>query len=269
MLAILTYHSVNILGNDYPSNDHVALAEDLRRLTAAGVRIRPLGAALDALWNGELDQPTAAITFDDGAMFDAVDFEHPTCGFQKSFLRLMTEFRDAHPQAQPELHATAFVIVSPEARRQIDEIDFGSRGWWHDDWWQVAAASGLMNIENHSWDHNHPSLPVTVQKHNQRGDFWCIDTCGEADLEIRQAARFLRARGIDSRYFAYPWGQVNAYLSSEYLPRFGPDIGLSAAFSTDPAPVTPDADRWNLPRYVCGRDWSNPEQLVALFQRQA
>ncbi len=29
-------------------------------------------------------------------------------------------------------------------------------GWMSDDWWAEAVATGLLAVENHSWDHPHP-----------------------------------------------------------------------------------------------------------------
>ena len=46
-IPILTYHSLNIAGNDYLGNDHVALREDLHLLTALGWRIVPLAWLAD------------------------------------------------------------------------------------------------------------------------------------------------------------------------------------------------------------------------------
>ena len=40
-VPVLAYHSNNISGNDYASNDHVALAEDLRMIQRSGLRIVP------------------------------------------------------------------------------------------------------------------------------------------------------------------------------------------------------------------------------------
>ena len=39
--AVLTYHSINILGSEYHDNDHVALREDLRLLQRMGLPILP------------------------------------------------------------------------------------------------------------------------------------------------------------------------------------------------------------------------------------
>ena len=40
-VPVLTYHANNITGNDYASNDHVALAHDLRALHRKGLRMHP------------------------------------------------------------------------------------------------------------------------------------------------------------------------------------------------------------------------------------
>ncbi len=267
-IPILTYHSVNILGNDYADNDHVALAADLETITELGFRVVPLARAVERAPAGAPGERLAALTFDDGAVFDYEDFEHPTCGFQKSFYRIMTEFQQrAGPDAQPELHASSFVIVSPEARAAMDRIDFGRRNWWHEDWWRPAMASGLISIENHSWDHNHPTVPATVQKHNQKGTFRNIDTRAECDAEIRQAADYLFERtGRRSCFLAYPWGQSSAYLRDEYLPRFGRVIGLEAAFGSGPGYLDSDSPRWNVPRFVCGPDWKSTDELAAILE---
>ena len=60
--------------------------------------------------------------------------------------------------------------------------------------------------------------------------------------------------------FAYPYGHVNDYLYTEYLP--GHDHhGLNAAFTTEPQPVHAGTDRWLMGRYVCGRDWRSETEL--------
>ena len=45
-IAVLAYHSQDIGGNAYDVNDHVALAEDLRRIAASGIAVVPEGADL-------------------------------------------------------------------------------------------------------------------------------------------------------------------------------------------------------------------------------
>ena len=48
-IPILTYHALNIDGNDYLGNDHVAFREDLRLLTSLGFRIIPLADLVQLL----------------------------------------------------------------------------------------------------------------------------------------------------------------------------------------------------------------------------
>ena len=68
------------------------------------------------------------------------------------------------------------------------------------------------------------------------------------------------------RYFAYPFGESSAYIRSEFFPQQSEVHGCRAALGTEPGPVTESSDRWNLPRYVCGRDWKSPQELLALIR---
>ena len=122
---ILTYHSHHIAGSDYISNDHVALAADLRVIDRAGFRIISLTDLVDcflALQRGDAEVmdhgQVCALTFDDGPEYDAVDHLHPALGLQPSFLRILQEFAESADGArQTSVCATSFVIASPEARR--------------------------------------------------------------------------------------------------------------------------------------------------------
>src|SRR5688572_29922956 len=121
-MLVLAYHSHNISGTDYATNDHVALASDLRSLHAAGAEIVPLEAVAATMRAGlpERDR-RVALTFDDGPLFDYADFEHPRFGPQRGFLNILRDFRQEVGQAaQPGLHATSFVIASPQARRAME-----------------------------------------------------------------------------------------------------------------------------------------------------
>lgn len=262
---VLTYHSMNVLGNDYADNDHVALAADLRLLDAAGWRIVPLQVLVD-LWEDDAlhAQHVVALTFDDGGALDARDVVHPTCGPQASFLRILQAFRAEAAGAQPQLHASSFVIASPQARAELDRKDFLALGWWDDAWWREARDSGLLSIENHSWDHNHPSLDATCMQ--ARGRFDTLAGTGEAQAEIVQASDYIAATcGVRPRFFAWPWGQVSDWARTQYLPSQQPVHGLRAAFSTEPAPLRRGQDRWALPRFVCGEHWRSPEGLRAVL----
>jgi len=263
---VLTYHSVNLLGDDYARNDHVALASDLEALTAAGWEVRPLASLVEAWLRGELADSAhcAALTFDDGCMLDARDAVHPTLGPQRSFLNLMRDFAEAHPRAQPRLHATSFVIASPAARAELDRRDYMSLDWWGDDWWREAEASGLISIESHSWDHNHTSLEHTAMRGPRRFD--TLATRDEARAEIEQANDYIAAvTGRTPRFFAYPWGQVSPYLAGDYFPNGVATHGLCAAFTTQPAALDSARERWRLPRFVCGEHWRSADALGELL----
>ena len=269
-VPVLTYHGLNVNGTDYPSNDHVALREDLALIRRLGWRVVPLHRVVQAnLGEAAADfGRTLAITFDDGAWFDWYDLEHPSHGPQPSLARLMREHRTQAGDAAPDVHATSFVIVSPDARAILDRTCMIGRGWWGDEWWPQACAEGLIAIESHSWDHNHDTLPRTAQREGRKGTFRNIDTWTEADLELRQASAWLDRQCPDRRtsLLAYPYGEHSEYLVTEYLPGFAHEHGLRAAFTTEPAPIERTSNRWLLPRYVCGHHWRAPGELESLLE---
>ena len=267
-VPVLTYHSNNVLGNDYTNNDHVALAEDLKRIRGAGRRIVPLSRVVDVLL-GAADassvEDAVALCCDDGSWLDWFDVDHPTCGRQKSFANILRGFA---AETGAPAHLTSFVIVSPDARAVLDRTCLAGRGWWTDDWWPDAEREGLIAIESHSWDHNHETLRETAQRDGRTGTFRSVDTHAVADAEIRQANDWLDAhvRAPRAGLFAFPYGETNDYLLREYLPCHEREHRLRAAFGTAPRPVGFDSDRWNLPSYVCGHHWRSPDALVRLLE---
>jgi Polysaccharide deacetylase len=269
-VPVLTYHSNNVGGNDYADNDHVALAADLGRIHDLGFRVVPLARVVDALL-GEAPESTVdgavAIAFDDGSWFDWHDIDHPTCGPQRAFAGIL---RDFAARTGAAIHATSFVIVSPDARAILDRTCLAGRGWWGDDWWRQAEREGLIAIESHSWDHNHDTLPETARREQEKGTFRSIGTYADADAEIRQANDWLDAHCREPRegLFAYPYGETNDYLVREYFPGHVGVHRVRAAFATEPRPIESSSDRWNLPRYVCGRDWKSADELAALLNRR-
>jgi peptidoglycan/xylan/chitin deacetylase (PgdA/CDA1 family) len=260
-VPILTYHSQNIRGSLTADNDHAALAADLRALAAAGFRIVPLDTLLDVL-DGSRDETTVdravVLTFDDGCDFDVRDLDYPGHGRQLSFRSILEEFRgSALPVA-----ATTFVIASRAAREVIDARSLFGRGWISDDWWAETDRGGLIAVENHGWDHNHPDLAGAG-----RGGFAEIDTHEQCLEQVVRAAGAIAERtGRWPNYFAYPFGESSSYLREEFFPRFPQVHGCRAALGTDPGHVTAGTSQWNLPRYVCGRDWSAPEGLLSLVK---
>jgi hypothetical protein len=264
--AILTYHSQNIAGHEPATNDHAAFAQDLETLTAAGLRIVPLGHLLDWLEGLRPEEElhgTVCITLDDGCDFDVRDLEWPGVGQQRSMLGIMRDFIGRHgPAAQPGLHATSFVIACPEAREVIDRGSLFGQGWMNEDWWPVAAETGLLAIGNHGWDHNHPDLAASD---GPRGGFASVDNREACEAQVVRAARYIEQRcGTWPDYFAYPFGESSSYIRETYFPERREQHRCRAAFGTEPGPVTPGSDRWNLPRYVCRRDWRSAGELLGL-----
>jgi Polysaccharide deacetylase len=271
-VPILTWHAMNVAGHGYGDNDHVAFAHDLETLDRLGRRVVSLRSIATAVIEGRLDalRGCVGLSFDDGSDFDWHDLPHPTWGVQRSVANILRDFRARHgAQAQPGLHATLFVIVSPAAREELDRTCMVGRGWWNDDWWRAAEASGLIAVESHGWDHNHESLAATVTR-APRGAF-DLASREEADAEIAQASRLLkRLRGRDDDVlFAYPYGPGNAFLTQDYLPDATAAHGVYAAFTGDSVPVSPGCSRWLLPRFVFGKDWRTPEEFERFLREVA
>jgi peptidoglycan/xylan/chitin deacetylase (PgdA/CDA1 family) len=277
--VVLTYHSHHVVGPDYAQNDHVALASDLLQITEAGWRIVGLDAIVGTLaprspgadGRGTTEK-RVALTFDDGPRYDAHDFTHPEFGLQKGFLNLLREFRERHgAAAQPGLSATSFVIASPEARRVIAatydaQYTYMEPGSMDDAWWEPAIDTGLIAIANHSWDHLHPGLPRVAHSRDVRADFGAVLSVEDADAQIARAAEYIavRTRGRATPYFAYPFGQSNAFLVDDYLPARGAPR-VRAAFGVEPRAVDPGEGPWCLPRFVCGHHWRTPAELAAIL----
>ncbi len=260
-VPILTYHANNINGMDYQNNDHVALAADLKMIHELGFNIITMDELVS--WHSgdasdSVVKHAVVLTCDDGTDFDYHDLDHPHCGWQRSFFNIL---KDHQARTGARLHMTNFVIVSPEARVTLDQKCLIGKSWWQDSWWSAAQASGLMDIANHSWDHNHGVL----ENNNHNDDsFRCIADKAACDQQIKQAQEFLDQHILgdyQSKYFAYPYGNHSDYLRFEYLPEFGKGLNLKAAFSTEPKHVNRDTAIWGMPRYVCNNDWHNTEQL--------
>ena len=200
-IPILSYQAMRIAGNDYDSNDLKALASDLRQVTAAGFRIVPLRDVVEA-WirnrGSELNGKLVAFVCNAGGDFDYLDLPHPTAGMQRSVLNTLRDFAAEHPGKQARLNITSFVIASPQARDGAGFDLHGGQGMV--DRRVVAAAidSGLMHIANHSWDHNHETLPDSLSPGVDAAPFSPSTRKELADREIGQAADYLRAARAQS-----------------------------------------------------------------------
>jgi peptidoglycan/xylan/chitin deacetylase (PgdA/CDA1 family) len=264
-IPILTYHSQNVAGHDAADNDHVALAGDLEALHRAGYRFVSLDTVIDTLLRGDDPGPRhVALTFDDGCALDVRDLEWPGVGLQRSFLGIMEDFARLVPiEGAP--HATVFVIASSAAREAIDTSSLFGKGWLGDDWWREAQAHPMLTIGSHSWDHNHPDLGPGPGGHD-RGRFDSIDDHAGCLQQVVRAGAAIEARaGVWPSVFAYPYGQSSEYLRETFFPAFTHVHGCRAAVGTRAGTVTADSDVWNLPRYVCRRDWRSPEELIEVL----
>jgi peptidoglycan/xylan/chitin deacetylase (PgdA/CDA1 family) len=266
MVPILTYHSQNIRGDRPADNDHAALASDLDALISAGKHIIPLDRLMDWLEGDSHPEDVAdavVLTFDDGCDFDVRDIDYPGHGMQRSFLGIMQDFLERFLVSErPLLHATSFVIASWEARHEIDAGSLFGEGWISDDWWREAEASSLLSIENHGWDHNHPDL-----EGDARGNFHTVDNREQCMEQVVHAAESIQhMTGRRPRYFAYPFGESSEYIREVFFPEYPELHQCRAALGTEPGKVRPDTDLWNLPRFVCGRDWTSPETLLSLLR---
>lgn len=272
-IPVLTYHAMRIDGNEYALNDHVALKEDLLAVAALGFAVKSLSDIVARSSNGSRSSASAekwvGLAFDDGPDFDFYDLPHPAWGMQRSMLNIMMDGMSAsRPTKAPPVHATSFVIVSPEARRQLDRTCMIGRDWWRDEWWSKAVLTGYLAVGSHSWDHNHPSLQRGESTASPNGTFTVIDNFEAAEYQIAQAASLLKekAPNAGTALFAYPYGETSDYLVREYFPLHGARLGIQAAFTCEPSPVTEGCNRWRLPRYVFGRDWKSPEELARILR---
>jgi peptidoglycan/xylan/chitin deacetylase (PgdA/CDA1 family) len=269
-VPVLTYHAVNIAGNDYATNDHVALAADLRLIGEMGLRVVPLAWVVDeVLGTKQRDlKRCVALTCDDGTDLDFFDIDFPPHGVQRSFYNIMLDASNEPRLAQSGLHLTCFVIASPEAREHLDRECIFGKGWMSERWWKQAARSGRIAIENHSFDHNHASIPLHGISGMRRGSFFPVDNRERADAEIVAAARYIDSVIAPARtaLFCYPYGNVNDYLRRDYFPNLQQVHGMRAAFGDGAEPIHDASDRWNLPRYICGHHWKSQDELRTILR---
>lgn len=252
-VPILTYHA------EYtPDGDMAAFRADLRILDQEGFQIVPLSWVVDWVHSGRpIPERAVALTVDDG-----LDPSYLDLGDNPSLLTILTDFQaEVGVERQPWVHMTLFVIASATARAEIE-------GWpiRRDFWWRTAAESPLIDIGNHSWDHNHPHVTVRCDDDPPRHGFRTIDTYAEATCAIAHAAATIhRITDTWPTLFSYPYGEASPYLREDYFPSFLDEHRTRAAMSTTPQPVTRSTSPWFLPRYVYGRDWKTPEGLRAIL----
>jgi len=265
---ILTFHSHNISGGDFATNDHVALDRSLatlERLRVPVLRLVDVARRLRAKTFDTLPPRFACITFDDGSDYDWRDIAHPAHGPQRSMHRVLR----AHSTSLLGLawlrraRATSFVIASPAARREISAAALGDASLMTDAWWRSAQRSGLLDIGTHGWNHVHPAASEMAARPELIERFDRIDNAEDAALQVDRAFDAIRAAagGLAGSLFAYPYGQVSEYVAAHHLPS---QERILAAVAVDPRPVEADTDPWRIPRYVCGPDWKSEAELETL-----
>jgi len=267
---VLTFHSHNISGNDYATNDHVALDATLAHLERSRVPVLRLLDVAKRLRAGKLaglPERFACITFDDGTDYDWRDLAHPQHGAQKSMHSILR----AHSRRllglawKRRAHATSFVIASSRARSEISAAALGDASLMGDSWWRDAQRSGLMDIGTHGWNHVHPAAGEMQVQPDLIERFDRVATPAEAALQVDRAfdAIHATAGGDAGRVFAYPYGQVSEYIATQHLPA---QKNVVAAVSVEPKPLHAQSDPWRIPRFVCGPDWNDEAGLDAILR---
>jgi len=147
-VPILCYHSCNA-GDSYATDDHIALASDLRTIRESGFRVVPLDWIVGAVL-GERDplRNCVGLACDDGVDLDWRDAEHPSFGWRRSFANIIRDFSAEVGPIFPPVEMTSFVIASPRVRKELEVACLGGLNWWNDTWWRTAEASGVLKIEN-------------------------------------------------------------------------------------------------------------------------
>ena len=263
-VPVLTYHPEYPPGSTYETSNLIAFREDLRLLDRLGFQIVPLSWVVEWVLGGrDVPPQSVALTLDDGVDSTYLESSGPDGNPRSSFVQALREFQaEVGRERQPHLHMTVFVIASPRARTEISP----DPAVLHDSWWREAQESHLVDIGNHSWDHDHPDVQVRCDEGPPQHGFRSIDTYAEAVCEVAYAAISIhRIIGNWPTLFAYPYGESSRYLREEYFPQFPEQHRTQAAFGTDAMPVTRDSPRWNLPRYVYGANWQTPMELQQIL----
>lgn len=288
-VPVLLYHSHQISAPcDYANNASAALASDLETIRNNGFTVVP------AYWIAEwvagirdgstLPNKVVGITFDDGHNQDWIDNSIPNspCSPIKSFRTVLQEFKSRHPELPYySPHAATFVIASPAARNLIGGTALS------DDWWNAANASGIIEVYNHSADHDHSSItrgrydgavnfyiPAAGYGDYQwqgQNNFYRIDSYREASFEVANSAMYIQQKtGAWPDLFAYPFGHASEYMKSNYFPNHQSEHQTLAAFCTERESIastyaTRASNRYCLGRFSYGYSWTSPSGLQSIL----
>lgn len=266
-IPILAYHASNISGNVYHLNDHIAFESDLYTIHHQGFKIIPLKWIAEWVLGKRdlthIGDKLVGLSCDDGLDLDYKNGEYFNFGPQISFYHIMKKFiEDVGEHAQPHINLTSFVIASPDGRKKIDDVSLKKHDLLNENWWHEANETGLIDIENHSWDHRHPDIYSESE-----ANFTSVLDFETANKQIIEAKSYidLVLEPSKTSLFAYPWGHVNDYLLKEFLPNEGVNSGIEGAFTCGAKKVKKNTSRWELPRYICGFNWKSPNGLVKIL----
>jgi hypothetical protein len=280
-VPVLLYHT-GASGCTYSTNALMALAADLETMYSHGYTVVPVywitSWVVGDMDGSALPDKVVGITFDDGNDSDWIDANYGGCGTSTSGKTVLNNFKAAHPDLPwYSPHATLFVIASQIARAHIGGAGSSS-------WWSAAQSSGIMEIYNHSQDHDHPD--ITTQYYDPflqnyiavggygdgmwagQGNFYRIDTYNEADMEVRKAAAYIYGIiGVWPDLFAYPFGQASSYLVNTYFPTYGSEHQTYGAYCLGSAYATRSSNRYCIPRFTYNNDWgtSNTDTILGIL----
>ncbi len=162
----------------------------------------------------------------------------------------------------------------------------------NDNWWYAAQHSGLMEIYNHSLDHDHNSISGPVSDSdahfvstapfaagvfvaaggyssgiwNGQGNFQSINNFNAANAEIVLSGQYIASKiGVHPDLFAYPYGRHPEYLVNTFFPTYPNLHQIYAAFGTDAVYVTRSSNRYLMGRFVRSRDWHDAAGLKEIL----
>ena len=259
LVPVLTYQSQNIDGNDYASNNRHALASDVQAISQSGMQVISLSDFVDWL-TGELPEGFArnsvVLTSDDAPIFDYEEVEYRDFGRQTPIRSILQD---------SQAHITLFAIASTQARDEIGKNALGSESFMTDRWWREADRSPWASIENHSWDHCHAAVSNPV---GGAGSFLGVSDYESCDRQVNKAADSIAAvTGRRPDLYAYPYGESSDFLRDTYFPDHQNEHGMRAAVGAGPEFASRGSNRWDIPRFVFGRDWNSREGFQKILDQ--
>lgn len=277
-VPVLLYHPQSIGHNcNADDTDVLALERDLAILREEGFSVIPASAAVGWYlgWQSGDSLPARAVvvTTDDG--------------HDRNYLRTPNQIRACAgnlPSVRElaeryQAHITLFVIGSPAAREAI------KAGVHSDNWWWEAQHHPLLDVQNHSIDHEHsqithqisdPEIPAVLPAAGHADGQWHgrldplrWNNWASADLAFRAAAKYIeRESGWPPQLVAHPMGVVSPYVEHIYFPSFPGRYPTYAAFCTELPEryMTLRSRRWCLPRMTHLVSWRTGEELRAILR---